>query len=184
MLINHKHKKILYICLAFILSVGCVISGAFALMSYKTEKVTNTFVIGDINLTLKESDNLSFKLTPNATLKKDPKLTVLADSVDSYVFVEIEESENLDSFVSYSVADGWIPLDGYPNIYYRNYSSTETNITYSVLLNDSVTVKDYSKDDISSVSDKPTLSFIGYAIQKEGVETPESAWIILTENYS
>lgn len=178
-----KQAKILVVVIAFLLSVLCIASSAFAALTDRTETVSNTFVVGEIGLSLKESENLDLKLIVGTDIKKDPKLTVDANSVDSYVFVKLETSNNLELFVDYELADGWIPLgQGVDNVYYRTYDSNASDVTYSVLKDDKVTVKSYGSDDIEDVELKPTLSFTGYAIQRESIDDAKTAWDILNES--
>ena len=93
---RNNSTKIVTILLALALLVCCGIGGTVAWLMDSTEAVTNTFTIGDIYLTLVESpynadgtygeakegfDN-SYPLIPGNSYKKDPKVTVLANSED------------------------------------------------------------------------------------------------------
>lgn len=182
MRVKKKNKKVFAILFALIVAVTAI-GGAIAYLTSRTEKVENTFSIGDISISLSESDDLDLQLIPRTTLKKDPKITVEDGSVNCYLFVELEKSENLDTFVNYELASGWLPVgDSYPNIYYREVTTEETPVTYSILKDDQVTIKDYTKNDISSV--KPTLSFVGYAIQKTEIADAQTAWSELIKVYN
>ncbi len=178
-------KKFLITGLALLFSSCCIIGSVFAALTAKTDKDVNTFVIGDINISLFESDDLKFDLSPNTTLKKDPKITVEANSVDCYLYVKVEESATLDKFIDYEVSNEWTPLKGlYPNIYYREVNKSNTDKTYSILENDSITTTDFTVDDVKNNTVKPSISFIGYAVQKEEVESPETGWELLTKQYN
>ena len=169
----------LFVMVLAVMTIG----GALAFLTSTTEQIDNTFSIGDINISLTESEDLNLELVPRGTIKKDPKITVEDGSVDCYLFVELEKSDNLDTFISYEMENGWIPLgDTYPNIYYREVTTDQTPVTYSILKNDQVITKNYSKSDVSST--KPTLSFVGYAIQKTEIADAETAWTELISVYS
>ena len=183
---SKKAKKMTALILAVVIAVGCAVGGVVAFLTSKTEKKQNTFTIGNIDISISESENLDLQLVPNTTITKDPKITVKAKSVDSYLFVEIEESANLDTFVSYEIASGWLPLgDAYPNVYYRTVSSPSTDMTFSVLKNDQVTIIDVDKATMDGLNadNLPTLSFIGYAIQKAEIADAETGWTLLREQY-
>ena len=186
MILNKYYKKTAALILTVIVALGCIIGGAMAYLSSQTEKVENTFTIGNIDISLAESENLELKLIPKSTITKYPKITVTANSVDNYLYVHIEKSSNLDTFISYEVADGWLPLgSNYPDVYYREVSSSTSDITFSILKNDCVTVNDVDKPTMDSLTNDnlPTLSFTGYAIQKVEIEDAETGWIVLTDEY-
>lgn len=186
MILNKYYKKATALILTVIVALGCIIGGAIAYLSSQTEKVENTFTIGNIDISLAESENLELKLIPKTTITKDPKITVAANSVDNYLYVHIEKSSNLDTFISYEVADGWLPLgSNYPDVYYREVSSSTSDITFSVLKNDCVTVNDVDKPTMDSLTNDnlPTLSFTGYAIQKVEIEDAVMGWGYLTDQF-
>lgn len=181
---KRKHK-ILAIALSCVILVTGAISGAIAYLTHQTTEKENVFVVGDINLTLEESDNLDLTLIPGTTIKKDPVITVNADSVDCYVFVTVKKTENFDKFATYSMANGWTKytgstydeLDEGCDVYYRTVSSATTDQSFSVLANDSVTVIDFDKSTVKDYgSTQPKLTFTGYAVQKEGCASEEIAW--------
>ena len=79
-------KKVLSI-VAVVLVLCCAIGGTLAWLTDRTNPVVNTFTVGDINIELKESENLNLKMVPGNTIAKDPKVTVKADSEACYLFV-------------------------------------------------------------------------------------------------
>lgn len=172
-------KKTIALVLALVLIVGAAIGGTVAYLTDKTASVTNTFTIGKVDIDLTETQR-TYKMIPGNTLDKDPKVTVTAGSEDSWVFVKIEESTNLDTYISYTIATGWNELTGVPGVYYCEYTGSDA-ATYPVLKDSKVTVN-------SSVTSaqmnaltvdgavQPTLTFTAYAIQKANFTTPEAAW--------
>ena len=170
--------KVLVMTLALMLVVGLSVGGTLAWLTAKTNSVVNTFTVGNIDITLGETKS-DFKMVPGATIAKDPVATVLAGSEDCYLFVKIEESENLDNFITYTVAEGWTELQ--TGVYYREVGAKAADQAFSVLANDQVTVKtDVTKDMMDAIENQqatnPTLTFTAYAIQKEGFATAAAAW--------
>ena len=120
-------------------------------------------------------------MLPGRSLTKDPKVTVLANSVDCWLFVKLEESDNLDEFLDYSIAQGWTRLQ--EGVYYREVAQSSVDREFSVILDDTVTVlpmvtkqmlNDLDADPGSP--EYPTLTVTAYAVQKSGFATAEAAW--------
>lgn len=175
--------------LAVVLVIGCVAGGTFAWLIDTTQEVTNTFTYGNINITLGETPR-DYKIIPGATIDKDPKVTVLANSEDCYLFVKVEEGANWPSYLHYSIADGWTQgkgTDGIPtNVYYREVSNSTSAQEFYVLAGktghangivtvdttlDKATVDQAIKDGF-----RPTLTFTAYAVQKDGSASAAEAW--------
>lgn len=178
--------KALVALLAFVLVIGCSLGGTLAWLTDKTDAVTNTFTVGDINITLDETTK-DYKILPGVDIPKDPKVTVLKDSEACWLFVKVEKSANWPNFteedgalkVNYGIAEGWTELES--DVYYREVNAETANkgAAYSVLLNDEVTVSEnLTKTEVNSITTNPQLTFTAYAVQKEGVDTPKAAWAI------
>ncbi len=173
-------KKALLCAVAVVLVLCCAIGGTLAWLTAKTDPVTNTFTVGDISIELKETTK-DYKMVPGNTIAKDPKVTVKAGSEACWLFVKVEKSENLDRFISYKIADGWQALTGVDGVYYREVDATtaKAGAAYSVLANDSVTVKDtVTKTDMNGLTAAtyPTLTFTAYAVQKDNIADAATAW--------
>lgn len=166
---------------ALVLVVALVsVGGTIAWLTDKTEAVTNTFTVGNIDIALAETTS-NYKMVPGNTIAKDPTVTVKANSEACYLFVKIEESSNLKSYIDYSVAEGWTALTGVTGVYYREVAATTTDTAFSVLTSDQVTVKDTvtktMMDDLGKTgATQPTLTFTAYACQKDNVSTAADAW--------
>lgn len=171
-------KKTLAVALAFVLVIAMSVAGTLAYLTDTTDAVVNTFTVGKVDINLAESDNLDLKMIPGKEITKDPKVTVIAGSEDSWVFVKIDESENLDTFITYSVADGWTALENVSGVYYREVSASDKNQDFSVIAGDKVTVKATVTvaDMTGAENNQPTLTFTAYAIQQAGFETAVKAW--------
>lgn len=173
-------KKKITLLLSLALAVAIGIGGTLAWLTAKTDAVTNTFTVGNINIALEETTT-DYKMVPGKPIDKDPKVTVEAGSEACWLFVKIEESANLDSFIDYAIADGWTALTGVDGVYYREVAATADDMPFSVLANDQVTVKDTvtkaMMDEITAqTASAPTLTFTAYAVQKDGLTTAANAW--------
>ena len=176
-------KKLIIAVLAIMLVVCISIGATLAYLFVKTDSVVNTFAYGDINITLKETDQ-SYKMIPGNDIAKDPKVTVEAGSEACWLFVKIDESENFGGFMTYEIADGWTQGDGTvipANVYYREVSATEDDAEFAVLKDNKVHVKEgVLKTELEALDDntKPTLTFTAYAVQKANVADAAAAWAI------
>lgn len=117
-------KKLVVVLLVLMLVLGGTIGGTLAWLVANSNQVTNTFVVGNITLSLVESWNAKSdaaledndiwqgKLVPGMTHSKDPKVIVGANSEACWLFVKIEETGGnitvdetdytFDSFITYA----------------------------------------------------------------------------------
>lgn len=191
------NKKVLIVVVAAVLVCVCMAGTTLAWLVAETDPVTNTFTVGNINITLTESEGSNvdvnqyeFKMIPGSTIDKDPTVTVEAGSEACWLFVKIEEANNtftIDSivhqYITYEAAAGWIALGGVPGVYYREVNATTAagGVTYSVLADDEVTVNSAitkAQMDALTATNLPTLSFTAYAVQSANVTTAADAWDI------
>lgn len=164
-------KRTMALLAAVLLVVGVAIGGTLAWLTAKSDTVTNTFTTSDIKITLEENEggkDHTFKMIPGYTIKKDPKVTVLAGSEACFLFVKLEKSANFDNYMTYAMADGWTALEGISNVYYREVTTIPAeNAVYDVLRGNQVTVKGEVTSDMMTAAkvDKPTLTVSAYASQ-------------------
>lgn len=170
-------KKTLALVLALTLLVAGIAGGTLAWLTDQTAEVKNTFTVGDINIGLTET-TADYKMVPGNTIAKDPTVTVKANSEACWLFVKVTESENLDTFITYAIAEGWTALPGVDGVYYREVPASAADQTFSVLAGDAVTVKsDVTRTMLETAkTDAPTLTFKAYAIQKDHFATADAAW--------
>lgn len=176
--------KTLVALLSLVLLLGCSLGGTLAWLSDSTDPVINTFTVGDINISLDESNDLDLTIVPGVPIKKDPKVTVLEGSEACWLFVEIKESANWPDDLTYSVVtgtEGWTKLtgvEGVENVYYRQVGASDNAQEFYVLDGNTVTVSDtLTKSELQELaSNNPTLTFTAYAVQQEGVADAETAW--------
>lgn len=188
-------KKTTVAIIVFGLVLCFTVGGALAWLIDKTEPVTNTFTYGDVNIGLSETSR-PYEMVPGRVLSKDPKVTVEANSEPCWLFVKVDESDNLDSFIAYEIADGWTELPEVSGVYYRQVPASAQEQTFSVLSGstyaseisgdwnwseDEVLVKpEVKKEDLNALDASgaayPTLTFTAYAVQSEGFEDAAAAW--------
>lgn len=187
-------KKMLALALAVLMIVGASVAGTIAWLTDTTEEVTNTFAVGDIEIELEETvANNSFKIVPNGDDSKDPKVTVLANSENCYVFVQVKEVDNTVAeglkYVTWEIAEGWTQLgttqDGV-STYYRSYTDTDTDtdVSYDVLKGNKVTYsEDLTATQLETAEEaQPRLIFKAFAVQAENVDNVNVAWGLVDES--
>lgn len=177
---------------ALLLVVGSI-AGTIAYLT-STAKVTNTFTVGDIVITLDETDvdlygekagddrvtANEYKLIPGRKYTKDPVIHVDAGSESAYLFIKIVneiDDIDLDDSTDGSIAkqlteNQWTCIDATNNIWkYNNKTAalTEANIdTFKT-----VTLKTNAV--VSAYKDK-TIEVTAYAVQADGFASAEAAW--------
>ena len=170
------------LALTLVLAAYWAVGGTAAWLAAKSDPIASTFTFGDINITLKDEDPQEgqIKIIPGVDIPKDLKVTVLADSVDCWLFVKVVQAGTfVDGKVTYSIADGWTQGNGTQipkDVYYREVREVTAERAFSVLAGDKITVSEtLTKADIENITD-PTLTFTAYAVQKEGINTAAEAW--------
>ena len=174
-------KKKLTTVLAIVLVVALSVAGTYAYLTDKTDAVVNTFTVGNVNIDLTETTGNSYKMVPGTTIKKNPKVTVEADSEACWLFVKVVKSDNFDDFMTYDMANGWTALEGVDGVFYRPVEAGAADQDFAVLANDTVSVKsDVTKDMMDAIKEgtatNPTLTFTAYACQTAGIDTAAKAW--------
>lgn len=177
MKVNKKNIAItgVAVSLAAVMLVG---GGTFAYLKGETDPITNSFRTNQVQVSLEETTGNEYNIIPGTTQRKDPKVTV-NNTVDAYVFVEVADAT--EGLVGYSIADGWIQLDGVPNVYYRLVSAAQDVKEFSVLANDEVKYdkaleNDDMIDDDGNLKTGIDLSFNAVAIQAEPFADAKEAY--------
>lgn len=184
-------SKLVLMLLAVIFVLCGIIGGTVAWLIADTDPVVNTFTYGDINITLEETDAdgdgnpdaNEYPMVPGNAIEKDPKVTVLANSENAWLFVKLEKSANFDDFMTYEIADGWTALDGVTGVYYRTVDKATSDAEFIVLKDNTVNVKgEVTKEmlnalDANGASNYPTLTVTAYAVQRDSnIATAADAW--------
>ena len=186
------------VILSLVLIVCGIVSGTVAYIMARTAPVTNIFTYGDINITLTETDTgdgdddpntNEYNMSPGCVISKDPKITVMSGSEDSWLFVKLERSANFDDFMEYTVADGWTALEGAEGVYYRQVDRSTADTVYYVISGNTVTVKNSVTKEMLNSLDKdgvknyPTLTLTAYAVQRDAdiaaIDSAAKAWALV-----
>ena len=174
---KNSRKKIIVALLAVVLLIGCGIGGTLAWLLDTTETVSNTFTVGNIwidlyehtrgtdgELTETETKKLSdYKIIPGTSEKKDPTVEVLAKSESCWVFIQVQELNNVAAtddtgatthkYVTWEIdSTVWTKLSENNGVvtYYAtpstgaptSYTTSPTDKTYNVLSNETVSYGD------------------------------------------
>ena len=201
-----KKLLITIACLSVILCT--LVTGTIAWLTAETTTITNTFTPSNISISLTETTGGEYKMVPGTTIKKDPVVTVAANSEACWLFVKVEEklgawvgnSAEFSNYLTYSVitgSDGWTQLMDNNNnpvsgIYYREVGAFTTAQEFHVLVDDKITVSPsvtkgmmdmlYNQDGSVKEAVLPTLTFTAYACQREGFDSAAAAWTEITTN--
>ena len=205
-------KKALLLTLCSVLLVAASVLGTMAYLT-STDKVTNTFTVGQVKIKLDEAkanadgslvpgaDRVkenSYKLLPGHTYNKDPMVTVVKGSEDSYVkmTVTFSKADELDAIFDPTGADLTSIFNGYDSatwIYKGNtkddaantrtyefwYKDTvgapDTDVALDALF-DSITVPGTITNEQLASIEGMTITVNGYAIQADGFDSAEDAW--------
>lgn len=174
------NKKVLIVLICAICAVAICVGSTVAYLTSSAKPVEATFTIGNIKLELTETTGSSYQLVPGKVVAKDPKITVLQGSEACWLFVKITESSGFDDYLTYAVADGWTHLGGYEGVYYRTVPEADENLYYSVLKDDTITVReDLTKEKMNAITTNPTISMVAYAVQSHTVDDVVDAWLLI-----
>jgi predicted ribosomally synthesized peptide with SipW-like signal peptide len=190
--------KALLMSLCAVLLVAASVLGTMAYLT-DSEDVKNTFTVGNVTITMDETDvddstpnkerdqANSYKLMPGHTYTKDPIIHVDANSEDCYLFVKVDnqiaaiEADGNTTVAAQMAAKGWKAVEGKDGIYV--YVGT-TAAPVAVKANDNVTVFEQlviagtvNGDTLKTYENK-TITVTAYAVQKDGFEgkTADQIW--------
>ena len=188
-------KKALLLALCAVLLVAATVMGTMAYLT-ATDKVENTFTIGNIAIKLDEApvdadgkktegnrvQANTYKLMPGHEYDKDPIVHVAANSEDSWIFVKVENGiaafEDSNSTIADQISQNlWAPLSGVPGVYYKQYNKETTAVDLAVfegfkIADDANNVTGWSN--ISATTTKVTVT--AYAVQADGFANANAAW--------
>ena len=184
-----KKKVFVTVLCAAALVVASVL-GTMAYLTSQTETVTNTFTVGNVALTLDETDvtprggkdtdarvkGNEYKLIPGHTYIKDPTVHVDTDSEESWLFVKVDNGiSDLEATGNTTIAEqmkakGWTLVNGTTNVYaYEQKATAGQNIRVF----DSFTI---AGDATVAGNAGKTITIEAYAIQADGFSTAAEAW--------
>ena len=169
-----KKSKVLTSVAAVVLAVSMIIGGGtYAYLEAESDDVVNKFNTEQVTVALDETGDKEYDIIPGTSEDKDPKVTV-TNSVDAYVYVTVEDTTQ--GLVDYEIADGWLPLDGYENVYYREVAAGEEPQEFYVLKDNKVSYDAALENKDMEGKEDLKLTFKAYAIQKAPFNEPVAAW--------
>lgn len=184
--------KVFTLVLALVLTLGCVVGGTVAWLTAESTVVTNTFTVGDINITLTETTGTSYKVIPGATQNKDPKVTVALGSEECYVYVKVTNNLVIGSDIVGTInidTTKWTAVGTSGNTTLYRYKDVVDAASAAQVLPVFTTVsydgEKILKSNISQLKDK-TIVVQAYAHQSENItnvtvaDTAAKAWASVT----
>ena len=186
-------SKVLSLVLAGTLVVS---AGMFGTLAYLTDEdtVTNTFTVGNVQITLDETDvddstpnvdrdrENSYKLLPGKTYTKDPIVHVDSESEDSYLFVKVENEitkiEGGTTVADQMDAKGWDLVSD--NIYVYVGGGTDPVVVKggaNVTVFENFTIDGKTTNGTLATYSGKTITVTAYAIQADGFEGKSAAQI-------
>lgn len=208
-----KKSKVLLLSICAVLLLTVSVLGTLAYLTSE-DTIVNTFTVGKVNITLDEAkvnpdgtlvnntDRVkanNYHLVPGNTYIKDPTMTVIKGSEESYVrmLVTINCMEEFDNIYAPAVADLTSIFNGYDATnweckavvrdanantvtyefrYKQTVGPTDDSDTVLDALFDSITVpSQFDSADMASIADLK-ITVIGHAIQASGFADANSAW--------
>ena len=190
-------------------AVVLVVATVFGTMAYltSTDEVVNTFTVGNVAITLDETDvdnstsnterdkANSYKLMPGHTYIKDPIVHVDATSEDCYLFVKVDNQiadiEASGATVeSQMAAKGWVVVDRQTGVYV--YVGTAEGASAPLAVSANAKIPVFEKIAIAGSVDNDTLAayegktikVTAYAVQKDGFEGKAASEIWTTAGFT
>lgn len=203
-----KKTKVLLTLACAVLLVAASIMGTLAYLT-STDKVVNTFSVGNVQIKLDEAkanadgslvENAnrvqanSYKLLPGHTYNKDPMVTVLSGSEESYIKMTVTVShcaeldaiglELTDVFVGYDPAN-WLyqgnTKDAAANTrtyefwYKETVAAPDADVALDALFDQVVVPGTITNAQLATLEGL-TITVNAYAIQSDGFANAEAAW--------
>lgn len=195
-------RKVLLLVLCLVLVVSATVMGTLAYLTSTTDAVVNTFTVGNVQITLDETDvdnstpdadrdtANSYKLIPGESYTKDPIVHVADTSEDCYLFVKVENEitaiEADTTVAGQMAAKGWVAVQGAPNVYVytTNNAPAVVNGGANVTVFKTFTVSgNVTNEALATYADK-TIKVTAYAIQSAGMDGMTAAQIWSTGSFN
>ena len=85
-------KKKLTMVVSLLLVMALSIGGTLAYLTAESETITNTFTIGNIEISLAETTGTTYTVVPGATVDKNPTVTVKKGSEACWLYACVENN--------------------------------------------------------------------------------------------
>ncbi len=185
-------KKIVSVCLVVCLLATAIIGTTLAYFT-DTAEVTNTFTVGNVDITLDEAKvgedgqaldsgerttENKYHLYPGKSYDKDPTITVADGSEDCYLFVKVvnglaglEATGN--TIAAQMAAKGWTLVEDETNVYMQTGTySAEASVTVF----DTFTIDTAATAATLAGAKNKNIVITAYAVQAEGFTSAQAAW--------
>lgn len=186
-------KKIVSVCLVVCLLATAIIGTTLAYFT-DTAEVTNTFTVGNVDITLDEAKvgedgqalasgerttENKYHLYPGKSYDKDPTITVADGSENCYLFVKVVngladlEAEGNTTIAAQMAAKGWKLVEDETNVYMQEgiYSANA-----SVTVFDTFTIDKAETAATLAGAKNKNIVITAYAVQAEGFASAQDAW--------
>ena len=192
LLASSRLVKTIFAITAAVVVLGSAIGGTVAWIFARSNPVQNTFVANDVIISLLEttqgdgdSNNQfnNYYMAPGEFIDMAPVASVAAQSMPSWLFLKVIESDNFDDFISYTVSDNWTALEGVENVYVRQVERMDVVQAFTILKDNKVQVREeVTNQMLRGLNDEnfPTLDFECVAVQSEGIDDVHIAWQVAT----
>ena len=184
-------SKALLLALCAVLLVTASVLGTMAYLTSTTGVVTNTFKVGDVEITLDEAkvteygvkdgdtrvNANTYKLIPGHKYTKDPIIHVTKGSEECWLFVKVvDEIAGIEA--SKTVAEqlkdkGWALVAGTTNVYAYNSKVDARENAVDVPVFENFTIKGDAA--VADYANK-TITVQAYAVQADSFGTAAEAW--------
>lgn len=180
-------KKLVTLCAALALCATAIIGGTLAYFT-DTKTATNTFSVGNVAITLDEAKvnemgekdgntrvtENTYKLIPGHTYTKDPTIKVNDGSLDSYLFVKVENgikayetTDETKTIAAQMANNGWKSLDGVENVYYLEGTVGKPAVVSAGA--EKIIFGNFIIDgDVTEIKDYGPITITAYAVQADG----------------
>ena len=186
-----KTKKTLLMMVCAVMLVLVSVMGTMAYLT-STDSVTNTFTVGNVAITLDETDvdnstadadrdkANAYNLLPGHKYTKDPIIHVAANSEDCYLFVKVEDEiaaiEDAKTVATQMSELGWTAVEGETNIFAYDSIIKKSASAQDVKVFNDFTIKgDVNNTTLAGYKGK-TIKVTAYAVQADGFTSAEDAW--------
>lgn len=188
-------SKVLGLAVGAVALVGASVMGTMAYLTSQDE-VVNTFTVGNVAITLDETDvdnstagadrdqANSYKLMPGHSYTKDPIVHVASTSEDCYLFVKVDNEiaaiEGETTVADQMAAKGWTAVEGAADVYVytQNDALAVVKGGSNVTVFDNFTVAGTVDNTTLATYENKTITVNAYAIQADGFEgkTASQIW--------
>ena len=199
-----RKKTAVLIAIALALVFGIAVGGTIAYLTAKSNQVTNTFTVGNIQIELKEHENgkdgtevekrEGIKLLPGVAVDKDPFVRVKAGSEKCYVYMRYLNglTYQMNPAVDLEFNEDWILVKpvgtegsndtGWTQGLYRYKEPVEATddlalpplFTTGTLHSDVVILSENDAVNGYASLDGKTIAISAFAIQAEGIELADA----------